>query len=692
MDSLPRIRQTIFIVDKNRNYKFDVNQTITIRNLKKMIIAAANLGKVGLRIFHKDVEFTDMEDSSLADLFPSLQIVEFQLQISRLSEAESKIKLKLGPHCKYHSVKYPYFYCYDCKESICSLCVQNSSHKGHNIMEKNDYLQSSSNIVNNLFQDLTQNFSIISERSDEINKMKNSIELDYFPSLMDLLRKIEVKLMDLVDFYNSSNDVSFTNLKTNANLLKSHCAEGLDELKNKIEIEDMMVNEDIFLTFDRKVKEISLERNRIDKDVNKLQDLGNVIQDIRTAIESIYLELKKFLEGYLNSDFYDKIKENIDKNAITLISKEEIFKKLLSNLDRKDGKITPSFSRMETPRTNLANLLSYGKKDEDLGATVYSEAKSHRATVGPFNFPAFSAKKPEYIELSSHVPEISTEQRRQTETVSKAIMPIEGNYVVRPIFNTNNYEIFEDKTSQIRTVSVEFPSLFGVNKFLNHCAYCNHDGRLYVSGGEESLGQGSSLFFYINVHNNSAIRLPDPGVQKHAHSMIAHKDIIYLVGGYNSNSVLQFDIKTQQWTKRSPMHQKRERPILHFYKNFLYVFFGYFQGAYLDSIERFSLKGTKNKWEVVGYLNEGKLDLKMIGCGVLEESDAAIYLLGGKNALGINSSVVSFDFQNFTFQATEITLDHSFYTMESQMQYLSNNTFGQFNFGEGETFLKISLD
>ena len=34
-ENLPKIIKTIFILDKNRRYSFDVNQNITIRNLKK---------------------------------------------------------------------------------------------------------------------------------------------------------------------------------------------------------------------------------------------------------------------------------------------------------------------------------------------------------------------------------------------------------------------------------------------------------------------------------------------------------------------------------------------------------------------------------------------------------------------------------------------------------------------------------
>ena len=91
-----RIRQVLFVIDKNRTYKFDVNQTTTIKGLKRIISVAANLGKVGLKIFHRGVEYSEEEDSTLSELFPDQQLTEFTISISKVSlyDSESKIKLK----------------------------------------------------------------------------------------------------------------------------------------------------------------------------------------------------------------------------------------------------------------------------------------------------------------------------------------------------------------------------------------------------------------------------------------------------------------------------------------------------------------------------------------------------------------------------------------------------------------------
>jgi hypothetical protein len=140
---LPQIRQTLFIVDPTRQYLFDVNQNITIKKLKRMIIAAADLNKVGLRIFHDGVEYTNNDDDALDELFPDLQKVEFDIRYSydQVEDLEEIIDLKLKQYCPEHNGKYPYFYCFTCEKSICSDCLRSGAHNDHETKEKYDYLQ-----------------------------------------------------------------------------------------------------------------------------------------------------------------------------------------------------------------------------------------------------------------------------------------------------------------------------------------------------------------------------------------------------------------------------------------------------------------------------------------------------------------------------------------------------------------------
>ena len=197
--ALPKIVKAIFVVDKNRRYSLDVNQTITIHYLKKIIIAAANLGH-NLRLFHEGQEYTDNESDSLLDLFPKLDVIIFDLELSyeNIEELDDIIKLKLtDKYCPLHFAKYPYFYCHTCKKSICSECAKSGKHKDHDVKEKYDYLQSSQNLVKNIFGNVGD--WKVGQEDEYYLQLKDKIKFKYFDSLVKMLREIEGKLNLLVD-------------------------------------------------------------------------------------------------------------------------------------------------------------------------------------------------------------------------------------------------------------------------------------------------------------------------------------------------------------------------------------------------------------------------------------------------------------------------------------------------------------
>ncbi len=64
-----KILKVIFIVDKDRRFTFD---DITLINLIKMIIEAANIGNIGLKIYKNIIEYIQKENETLDFLFPNL--------------------------------------------------------------------------------------------------------------------------------------------------------------------------------------------------------------------------------------------------------------------------------------------------------------------------------------------------------------------------------------------------------------------------------------------------------------------------------------------------------------------------------------------------------------------------------------------------------------------------------------------
>jgi hypothetical protein len=350
-----RIRQVVFILDKTRNYRFDVNQTVTIKGLKKMIVAAANLGKSNLRVYHRGTEYTEYDDSTLEELFPDIQLVEFTMSIHLLTEEEREthLKVRLGNYCLKHQFKYPYFFCYDCGKSICSLCLQSGDHKNHHYLEKYDYLQSSRNLVESIFYDMKEILSGRKMDLKDVEELRQKINSEYFPNLIELIHIIQGKMIDLIDFFVENEKTSYNNIQQNVGLLKNHCAEGLDKLKSEIAIEDMMLDEEIFLTFDRKFKEISTEKVRVVKDTARFEELRKTLQYVFSVIESNYKDIYSFLERHANNTLYDDIKAKISENVVSMVSKEDIFAKLLSDIKKKGGKVLSNLKYGETPKSGV---------------------------------------------------------------------------------------------------------------------------------------------------------------------------------------------------------------------------------------------------------------------------------------------------------------------------------------------------
>ena len=329
-----QIRKVIFIVDKDRRYSFDVNQNITLKNLKKMIIAAANVGNIGLRIFQNGIEYTQQENETLDYLFPNLQTVEFTLSFAynTIDDFNKLIKLRLNTqYCPYHKAKYPYFYCFTCGKSICSSCVMSSEHSGHNIKEKYDYLQSSRILVEKLFQNLKINIEGFNKVT--IDELREKITVNLWPILNKLLDDIATKLSEIISNFVEKESINVESIRKNMVLLKKHCADGLDELKDQISIEDMMLDENIFLTFHKKFNEIANEKDKLRLDVEQYEMYQEQLKVINGAIEKVYNDIYNFLSALLNNDYYNNVVHEIERKIVCApINRKEIFDKLLKGI------------------------------------------------------------------------------------------------------------------------------------------------------------------------------------------------------------------------------------------------------------------------------------------------------------------------------------------------------------------------
>lgn len=326
------IIKVTFEFDTHKKYSFDVNKNINIHSLIRMLYAASNIGRKCIRIFNDNTEYTKADDL-LMNLFPNENQINFEVKIDDGKCYElniNYINLDFG-YCKIHKGKYTLFYCYNCQKSFCSDCLKTNLHKDHNYAEKYDYLQDSKILIERIFNNLDPQIKLIDET--KINEIKNKLNNEFFPKIHNMINDINNKFNYIIDYIANKN-YNIVNCQKNYDLLKEYYIEGLDQLKQKIHLEDFIFNENVFLTFDEKYRNISKDLfsfinynkyNNFNKNIDLLNCyLDELFNDINNVLNKYSYKILNF-ENNIKVNF--KICDNIDKN--------QIIKKLLDDTDIK---------------------------------------------------------------------------------------------------------------------------------------------------------------------------------------------------------------------------------------------------------------------------------------------------------------------------------------------------------------------
>ena len=266
------IRQVIFEVQKDKYYKFDVDETTSFYELKKILCNAAHLRRGSFRIYKNEKDYTyDYDDNTLLNLFPNEQTIYFTLiKVENFPEEEEYIiKLDANSPCSIHDGKYLIFYCYNCKQSICKNCFDDN-HKNHYVKEKYDYLAPTQILINNIFSDSKQFYA--NENYDKTFmafELKERLNKVLFVQLKNMIDQIAFKLNDVIDYFNNCVVETRENTNENISRLKDFSIDAFKALKNDISTNKIMINDDIFLTLDEKIKEIDQSKSFLRDNVSK---------------------------------------------------------------------------------------------------------------------------------------------------------------------------------------------------------------------------------------------------------------------------------------------------------------------------------------------------------------------------------------------------------------------------------------
>ena len=331
MDSLmeyePNIVKAQFIVSNSRIYTLEFDQNIEFRELKTMIQVAAHLKKNNFRLFCDSDEYTNYNEETFESIFPDKKLVVFSLQKGEGEDFdETELLIQINSPCPEHKEKFLMFYCFDCGSSICSECFTVGKHKGHHIQDKCYYLLPSKFLVQKMFEKWSKNPYEDYKISTDLTAFKNQLNNIFFAQLFQMLKEIQNKCNDLIDNYNNMNNNSLGNLRDSVRDIKVVCIKALDDLKEKLNIKDIVNNVEISKNFDIAYKELERVQNEnFIYNLNNFRDLNQNVSLLVTGfIDKIYNMILDLLKKIVNDEKFAEIKMKIGEKYVPPVNQNEI--------------------------------------------------------------------------------------------------------------------------------------------------------------------------------------------------------------------------------------------------------------------------------------------------------------------------------------------------------------------------------
>ena len=358
----PHIKKIITTIDNEKSYSIDVDETTTFYEFKKILAAAAHLLKNCFRIYHEQQEYTnDYDDNTIQEMFPDLDPIPLRIisnkDVYEFEDELISVRFNINVPCQVHIGKYKMLYCFTCNKSICMDCF-NADHKGHSVEEKADYLAPAQLLMNNIFSNsaLFRADSRLSKYMECVN-FRSNLKLNVFDNLRKMINDLEIKFASCLEYFSTSEDETEKNTNENLELLKKYCIECFIKLKNDINTKGIIIDDEIFLTLYRKLKEIERYKNEyFEENKQKYEKLNTLLAPFIQEVEKISEELKLTFNTLLNKELYENFKTMVQENIVEKVQKETVNDFMFRNL----GVPRKSLNRM-----SLGNLNSYKKKSKD---------------------------------------------------------------------------------------------------------------------------------------------------------------------------------------------------------------------------------------------------------------------------------------------------------------------------------------
>ena len=463
------IIQVIFKFEDGRLYNFDVDRTTTFYETKKILANAAHILKNSFTIFHEGQEYTnEYNEKSLQKIFPNLKKIEFYLKMKKIQEEQDEneneqisVKYNIKEPCKEHIGKFLVLYCISCKKSICNECFS-ISHNNHEVEEKADYLMPAKILMERIFansfmfksdQKLSNYMQCVSFRS--------IIKTDIFDRMRQLINELENKCINCLEFFSFNEDSTEKNNDLNLELLKKYCTSSFIKLKNNIDTKDILINDEVFLSLYNKLKAIKdYEIALFTENANKYKAMNQFFLPFTQEIKNMSIDLNNILTRYINKDIYSKFKEDISKNIVDVVQKEDVIRFMFENVNAPKSSLmrpeenynknshTPNINQRLLPSILLFNDAKNNNFNSKTNISTNINVNTISNTNTSFN-PINNSIK--YSQVQENFTISSPIQFSKTNNINSNITNMSMNMNISNLNNTSNKNI--NSKSSISNIS-----------------------------------------------------------------------------------------------------------------------------------------------------------------------------------------------------------------------------------------------
>lgn len=574
-------------------------------------------------------------------------------------ETSKKIKYMLG--CNIHKKENSHFYCFTCKISFCSLCIQ--SHESHKTIDKYDYSMPTDGLVNRIVMEIYDELNKIEESHPEffninevsrtdLNRLENQEKSEkIYKNLVNDYKSSDVnqKFLILKDLFlltqskteseeaksqikNSQIKIKLINFKSNLNKFKAKCIEALQSqipVQNESSISGISMG-------------ISNEEDLILIEEEIFLEIHNTIQSLELGKES----LLKYLRSLYNDIILEKEKDNsIINDGKVQINKEvserldQIFDFLIEksekdNLDDKDNtqkRVCPQKSR-----TNHNFSFNYNI-DNKQGAISNQDNTS--------NFESKMTIQSKIFNSSSSILNINNNNNKLYNNPNNGRGNLNKKQTIllkRRLDKQPSILCYEhiSETFEIVNLDLNINDKSRMRKFYEFSIFLNVDNKIFISGGKKKNKQNSKLFLVYNYNTNEYFKLSDMIIGRCSHSMIYHKlhNEIYAIGGYGNKTCEKYNINEGNWKQISSLNHERQVSTLFFINStFLIASFGFTYDISYDEVEVFEKYETSSnsEWEILRVETIGiKSLLRIFNCGVIVNESNSVIICGGETFQG----------------------------------------------------------